>query len=49
MDRPVSVADFYATILSALGVSTSLENETPEGRPISAVDKGGAAIKELVG
>ena len=25
------------------------ERETPEGRPISAVDKGGAPIKELVG
>jgi hypothetical protein len=47
-DRPVSVADFYATILAALGVSTALENMTPEGRPISAVDKGGAPIKELV-
>lgn len=47
-DRPVSVADLYATILSALGVSTSLENETPEGRPITAVDNGGSAIKELL-
>ena len=48
-DRPVSVADLYATILSALKLPVTLENETPEGRPISAVDKDGAPIKELVG
>jgi len=48
-DHPVSVADFYATILAALGLPTSLENHTPEGRPITAVDKGGKPIQELVG
>src|SRR5205085_1052131 len=48
-DHPVSVADLYATILSALKVPVNLENHTPEGRPITAVDKGGKPIQELVG
>jgi hypothetical protein len=47
-DRPVTVADLYATILSALGVSPNLENITPEGRPITAVDTGGQVVKELI-
>jgi hypothetical protein len=47
-DRPVSVADLYATILKSLGVSATLENITPEGRPITAVEKGGQPISELI-
>jgi len=48
-DRPVGVADLYATILASLGLSPALENTTPEGRPITVVDKGGKPIQELVG
>ncbi len=48
-DRPVSVADLYATICAALGVDYKKENISPEGRPIPLVDRGGAPIKELVG
>ena len=48
-DRPVSVADLYATICKSLGVDPTKENNTPEGRPIGFVDKGGSPISELVG
>jgi hypothetical protein len=48
-DRPVSVGDFYATICKSLGLDPAHENHTPEGRPITFVDKGGKPIPELVG
>ncbi|HWB11422.1 MAG TPA: DUF1501 domain-containing protein [Pirellulales bacterium] len=48
-DRPVSVADLYATICAALGIDYKKENISPEGRPIPLVDRGGTPIKELVG
>jgi uncharacterized protein (DUF1501 family) len=46
-ERPVSVADFLATVFSAVGVDPAKENFT-DGRPIRLV-KGGTAIQELVG
>jgi hypothetical protein len=48
-DRPVSVADLYATICTALGIDPKKENISPEGRPISLADRGGKPISELVG
>ena len=48
-DRPVSVADLYATICTALGVKHTKENISPEGRPIPLVDRAGKPIAELVG
>jgi hypothetical protein len=48
-DRPVKVPDLYATICTALGVQPTKENISPEGRPISLVDKSGQAIAELIG
>jgi uncharacterized protein (DUF1501 family) len=48
-DRRVGVADFYATICTALGIDPTKENISPEGRPISLVDRGGSPIQELVG
>ncbi len=48
-DRRVGLADFYATICSALGVDPGKENISPEGRPIPLVDRGGTPIRELVG
>ena len=48
-DRPVKVADLYATICAALGIDPKKENISPEGRPIPLVDREGQAIKELVG
>jgi hypothetical protein len=47
-DRPVGVADFLATVFSAVGVDPARENFT-DGRPIPLVPKGGKAIEELVG
>lgn len=48
-DRPVKVADFYATMCTALGVTPGKENISPEGRPIPLVDRAGEVIKELIG
>jgi uncharacterized protein (DUF1501 family) len=48
-ERPVSVADFLATVFTAVGVEPTKENLTWEGRPIPLVPKGGKAIEELVG
>ncbi len=48
-DRRVALADFYATICTALGVDPTTENVSPEGRPIPLVDRGGTPIQELVG
>jgi hypothetical protein len=48
-DRPVSVADLYATICRALGIAPWKENVSPEGRPIRIVDSSGDPIQELVG
>ena len=47
--RPVGVADFLATIFTAVGVDPAKENQTWEGRPISLAPKEGQALKELVG
>lgn len=48
-DKPVKVADFYATMCTALGLKPGKENVSPEGRPIALVDREGKAIAELVG
>jgi uncharacterized protein (DUF1501 family) len=39
-DRPVTVPDLFATLLSAFGVDGSRSYQTPEGRPIKLADKG---------
>ena len=46
-DRPVSVADFLATVFTAVGVDPTTENQTWDGRPIQLV-KGGKVIEELI-
>jgi hypothetical protein len=48
-DRPVSVADLYATLCEGLGIDHTKQNISPEGRPIGLVDSGGTPIAELVG
>ena len=45
-DRPVSIADFYATLLKAAGVDPSETLTTPEGRPIR-IAEGGQIVNEL--
>ncbi len=46
-DRPVRLADFYATMCAGIGVSPDHENISPEGRPIPLVDRGGKVIEEI--
>jgi hypothetical protein len=47
VDRPVSVADFMATICEILGVDARKEYDAPGGRPVPLVAKEGRAIREL--
>ncbi|MGI8982562.1 MAG: DUF1501 domain-containing protein [Pirellulaceae bacterium] len=47
-DRPVTVAELYATFCSALGIDPKKENISPEGRPIGLVDRGADPVKELI-
>jgi uncharacterized protein (DUF1501 family) len=47
VERPVSVADFLATVFTAVGVKPTKENQTWDGRPIQLV-KGGNVVDELV-
>jgi uncharacterized protein (DUF1501 family) len=46
-ERPVSVADFLATVFTAVGVDPARENFV-DGRPIRLV-KGGTPLEELIG
>jgi uncharacterized protein (DUF1501 family) len=39
-DRPVTVPDLFATLLSAFGVDGAKPYQTPEGRPIKLAEKG---------
>jgi uncharacterized protein (DUF1501 family) len=48
VERPVGVADFLATVFTAVGLEPTKENKTPEGRPIPLVPKGAKVIEELV-
>lgn len=47
-DRPVKLADFYATMCAGIGINPEHENISPEGRPIPIVDRGGKVVEELV-
>jgi uncharacterized protein (DUF1501 family) len=47
-ERPVTVADFLATVFTAVGVDPATENHTWDGRPIPLV-KGGKVVEELSG
>ena len=46
-DRPVSTADFMATICRAMGIDFTKENITPEGRPIRISATGAQPVREL--
>ena len=48
-DKPVSVPDFMATVVKALGIDPEKQNSSNVGRPIRIVDKPGTPIKEIVG
>jgi hypothetical protein len=47
VERPVSVRDFMATVCKVLGIDPTKELNTPSGRPVRVVDKGGSPIQEL--
>jgi hypothetical protein len=46
-ERPISVRDFMATVCHLLGIDYAKQVQTPEGRPIRIVDKGGAPIRDV--
>ncbi len=46
-DRPATIADIHATVLSTLGLDPARENVSPVGRPIRLSE--GKAIGELMG
>ena len=46
-DRPVSTADFFATVCELLGIDYTEERDTPGGRPLPRVGKGGTPVREL--
>lgn len=46
-ERPVSVADLFATIYDRLGIDTNRKMITPEGRPVKYLEHG-EIVKELV-
>lgn len=48
VDRPVSVAELYATVCASLGIDPSTENYSPEGRPIAIVEGGADPVSEIV-
>jgi len=39
-DRPVTIPDYFATLLSSLGIDPAKQYRTPGGRPIKLADKG---------
>jgi hypothetical protein len=46
-DRPVSTADFFATVCELLGIDYKAERDTPGGRPLPRVEKSGKPVREL--
>ncbi len=47
LERPVSTADFFATVCDLLGIDYHQERETPGGRPLPRVEKTGKPVTEL--
>jgi hypothetical protein len=47
-EHPVSVGDFLATVVSALGIDPLKQNMSNVGRPIRIADKGSNPIKEVL-
>jgi uncharacterized protein (DUF1501 family) len=48
VERPVQVADLFATMALALGVSSGEMHMTPRGRPVTTVDEAGTVIEGLL-
>jgi hypothetical protein len=47
-DRPVPVADFLATVCTALGIDITRSNPSNIGRPIRIVERGAKPVKEAL-
>ena len=47
-ERPVNTLDFMASVCRILGIDYAKMNQTPIGRPIRIVDRGGNHITQLV-
>ncbi len=47
VDRPISPADFMATVCKALGIDHTKSYTARNGRPMAKVDKGGTPVREL--
>ncbi|HVX29640.1 MAG TPA: DUF1501 domain-containing protein, partial [Nitrolancea sp.] len=47
-DRPVKIADLYATLCAGIGIDPEHENLSPEGRPIPLAERGGEVVKDLI-
>lgn len=47
-DRPISVPDFMATICRLLQIDAKKEYDSPGGRPVPLVQKGGRAVEEIL-
>jgi hypothetical protein len=48
-DGPIEARDFMATVCRALDIDYAKKVETPSGRPVTLVEKGGSPIRELFG
>jgi uncharacterized protein (DUF1501 family) len=46
-ERPVSAIEFMATVCQALGIDHTKMNNTPNGRPVRIVDRGGEPVREV--
>jgi uncharacterized protein (DUF1501 family) len=47
LERPVSCIQFMATVCRALGIDHTKMNNTPNGRPVRIVERGGEPIPEV--
>jgi Protein of unknown function (DUF1501) len=47
-DRPVSCIQFMATVCKILGIDHTKMNNTPNGRPVRIVERGGEPVREIV-
>jgi hypothetical protein len=47
VERPVSTADFFATVCDLLGIDYETERDTPGGRPLPRVEKSGQPLRKL--
>jgi hypothetical protein len=46
-ERPVTVAELFASLALALGIDAGEVHVTPEGRPVTTVDEAGKPISEM--